>query len=101
MNTDTKNALIAEWAAICDKLNAHLPCRSASDAEAVAILIRDRIDSSTAVPKPKIYWDRQVCIDNDYDDERCFNALLFGGKLAFYPSDDVEEHPGVEIKYKQ
>lgn len=29
-----------------------------------------------------------------------FNALLFGGKHAFYPSEDVEEHPGVKVRFK-
>lgn len=27
-------------------------------------------------------------------------ALLFSDKIAFYPSEDIEEHPGVKIRFK-
>ncbi len=48
-----------------------------------------------------MYWNREVWINNNCDDERCRDLVRKTDKVMFVPSDDEEEHPGVVVTYKK
>ena len=48
----------------------------------------------------EMYWDRQIYIDSDFDDETMHDLVVSSDKVNFVPSDDMEEHPGIVVRYK-
>lgn len=84
---------------LCEKLNAHIPCKTQKDVDTLTSLLEDMTYFPSTV-KPQIYWDREVWIDSGFDDDVCMNMLIKTDKLYFEPSDDMTEHPGVSVKYK-
>lgn len=84
---------------LCEKLNALIPCKNQKDIDKMTRLLQDMVDFPSQV-KPQIYWDREVWMDSGFNDEVCMNMLIKTDKLYFEPSDDVNEHPGVWVKYK-
>lgn len=83
--------------AICNELNAHLPCRNQQDVDGLTRLLRENID---AYPDRGMYWSREIFIDAGFKDETCMQILIHSNKVQFVPSDDPEEHPGVVVQYK-
>ena len=84
---------------LCEKLNALIPCKNQKDIDEMTKLLQDMVDFPSQV-KPQIYWDREVWMDSGFNEEVCMNMLIKTDKLYFEPSDDVNEHPGVWVKYK-
>lgn len=84
---------------VCDLLNALIPCKTQEDIDRMSSLLSDYF-ALPVQPVPKIYWSREIWIDCGFDDEKCINLLLFTDKLYFEPTDDMDEHPGVCVKYK-
>ncbi len=84
---------------LCEKLNTLIPCKNQEDIDKMMKLLQDMVDFPSQV-NPQIYWDREVWIDSGFNDEICMNMLIKTDKLYFEPSDDVNEHPGVWVKYK-
>lgn len=84
---------------LCEKLNTLIPCKNQKDIDEMTNLLQDMVDFPSQV-KPQIYWDREVWMDSGFNDEICMNMLIKTDKLYFEPSDDVNEHPGVWVKYK-
>lgn len=48
-----------------------------------------------------MYWDRDIFIDCNGDDEKMADLVRKSNKVHFYPSDDPEEHQGIVVRYKQ
>lgn len=48
-----------------------------------------------------MYWDREIFIDCNGDDETMRDLVRKSNKVHFYPSDDYEEHKGVVVRYKK
>ena len=46
-----------------------------------------------------LYWDREIYIDCNGDDEKMRALVTGGADVCFEPSDDPEEHPGVTVNY--
>jgi hypothetical protein len=84
---------------LCEKLNTLIPCKNQKDIDEMTNLLQDMVDFPSQV-KPQIYWDREVWMDSGFNDEICMNMLIKTDKLYFEPSDDINEHPGVWVKYK-
>ena len=85
--------------AACERLNALLPCKSQEDVDGMTEILKE-LFSLPIEPQPKMYWDREIWIDSGFNDEKCIKMLIYTDRLCFVPSDDWEEHPGVEVKYK-
>ena len=85
---------------VCARLNALIPCRSQDDIDKMTAIFTEYFDLPIQ-PKPMIYWDQKVFYDCGFNKDRCTDLLLRTDSLRFDPSDDVEEHPGVVVKYKQ
>lgn len=84
---------------LCEKLNVLIPCNNQKDIDEMTKLLQDMVDFPSQV-RPQIYWDREVWMDSGFNEEVCMNMLIKTDKLYFEPSDDVNEHPGVWVKYK-
>ena len=82
---------------LCDKLNAHLPCKSQADVDELTRLLRENIDSD---PDLHIYWSREIYIDAGFDKDKCTLIMINSDNVVFVPSEDPVEHPGVVVRYK-
>ena len=82
---------------LCDKLNAHLPCKSQADVDELTRLLRENIDSD---PDLHIYWSRGIYIDAGLDKDKCTLIMIHSDNIVFVPSEDPVEHPGVVVRYK-
>lgn len=100
MSPQLKQEIEQYYVELCNRLNEHLPCKSQADKNAIGGLITEMKESKPNVPKPNVYWDRKVWIDNEFNDEKCWQLLFHSDKLTFVPSDDIEEHPGIHVVYK-
>lgn len=80
---------------ICNKLNKLIFEKEEGFIDEVNKIIYDLYQKGGAM-----YWNREVWIDNNCDDERCKDLVRNTDKVMFVPSDDEEEHPGVVIIYK-
>ena len=47
-----------------------------------------------------MYWDMEIFIDFNGDDEKMRDLVRKSNKVRFFPSDDPTEHKGVVIRYK-
>lgn len=83
---------------LCEKLNAHLPCKSQEDIDALNNLI---YEMRKANPDSNLYWDREIYIDANFSFEQMREIAKYSGKVQFEPSDDPMEHPGVVVRYKE
>ena len=81
---------------ICKELNSHLPVMSDEDITFLNEIINEAYDT---IPGFNIYWDRQIYIDCGFDDEKMHDIVTQTDKVHFEPSDDVEEHNGVVVRY--
>lgn len=77
----------------CDKLNSLLPANDNSINEINGIINEVRCKGG------ELYCNRQIYIDCGFDWDKIHN-LIYTDKVKFVPSDDVEEHPGIVIVYK-
>ena len=48
-----------------------------------------------------LYWDRDIFIDCNGEDERMRDLVRKSDKVFFEPSGDPGEHPGVVVRYKR
>ena len=83
----------------CARLNALIPCGSQADVDEMNAILAALFSLDTS-PKSQMYWDRDVWIDSGFNDDTCVNALVYTDKLCFVPSDDMDEHPGVIVRYR-
>ena len=83
----------------CRRLNTIIPCKSQADVDKMNDIIKE-MSSLPLEPKLGMYWHRNVYIDCDCNDQLCRAMLICTDKLRFAPTTDMEEHPGVEVKYK-
>ena len=47
-----------------------------------------------------MYWDREIFIDFNGDDEKMKDLVRKSNKVHFFQSDDPTEHKGVVVGYK-
>ena len=85
-----------------NKLNKYIPCKGFEDVSALRKLLNEMTAHEEGeFPHNQIYWDKEVYLDCDGNDDKCNELLLFTDKCRFYVSGDPKEHPGVVIRYKQ
>jgi len=80
---------------ICNKLNKLISEKKEGFIDEVNKIIYELYQKGG-----EMYWDRDVWIDNNFDDKRCRDLVRKTDKVMFVPSDDEQEHPGIVIKYK-
>ncbi len=80
---------------ICNKLNKLISEKKESFIDEVNKIIYELYQRGG-----EMYWDREVWIDNNFDDKKCKDLVRYTDKVMFFPSDDPGEHPGVVIRYK-
>lgn len=80
---------------ICNKLNKLISEKKEGFIDEVNKIIYELYQKGG-----EMYWDREVWIDNNFDDKKCKDLVRYTDKVMFFPSDDEEEHPGVVIRYK-
>lgn len=78
---------------ICNKLNSMLPCAKEDISE------RNNLIRDLYAHGGNLYFSRKVFIDNNFDDEK-IHDLVYSDKIIFVVSDDMEEHKGIVLKYK-
>lgn len=83
----------------CDKLNSIIPCKTQQDVNEMTVLLQEVFDLPVKL-KPRLYWNREVWMDCGLDTDKCTMMLICTDKLCFEPSDDMQEHPGITVKYK-
>lgn len=83
---------------LCEKLNAHLPCKSQQDVDALNNLINEMRNAN---PDSGLYFDREIFIDANFNNELMRKITMYSGKVQFEPSNDPTEHPGVVVRYKE
>ena len=81
---------------LCGKINKILPCKSETDIDKLnaAIYKMYQIDENASV-----YYNRQLYIDCNCQKAK-MREFLFTDKVHFEASEDVEEHPGIVLRYK-
>ncbi len=48
-----------------------------------------------------LYWDRELYIDCNGDDDKIKELVRTSDKVHFEPSDDPQEHLGVVVRYNE
>lgn len=82
----------------CNKLNKILDNRPESQSEFIDT-INEIIYNEVFQCNGGLYWNRELFIDCDGDDELC-RKMIHTNKVMFVPSDDLIEHPGITLTYK-
>ncbi len=81
---------------LCKQMNALIPIKEIEDVNKLNDLINE---ARSEVPGFNLYWDRELFIDCNGDDDRIRGVTLHSGKVQFEPNEDPVEHPGVVIRY--
>ena len=81
---------------ICNKLNKLISEKKDGFIDNINAIINELYQKGGA-----LYWDRQIYIDCNSDDERMRSLVTRTDKVEFEPSDDPTEHPGVVVRYKK
>ena len=79
----------------CDRLNCLIDKKEEGFIDEVNEIIKEIYNLGG-----EMYWDRQIYIDCNFDDETMHDLVVSSDKVKFVPSDDEEEHPGIVIRYK-
>ena len=93
---EDKKGIIATLRAYCDRLNAHMPCKSQEDVDALAEIMSELFGK---VKGSHLYWSREIFLDCGSDDAKCAYVMTHR-ECLFVPTDDVEEHLGIEVIYR-
>lgn len=80
---------------LCKKLNKIIAEKKEGFIDELNKLIADLYEQGG-----EMYWDRDIFIDCNGDDERMRDLVRKTDSVQFEPSDDPVEHPGVVIRYK-
>lgn len=81
---------------ICKELNQHLPVKSQEDIDSLNSILTK---AHGEIPEFRMYWDRDIYINCGCEDEKMRDLVRKTDKVHFEVSDDIEEHPGVVVKY--
>lgn len=92
---EDKKEIIATLQAYCDRLNAHMPCKSQEDVDALAEIMTELFEQ---VKGSHLYWSREIFLDCGSDDAKCAYVMTHR-ECLFVPTDDVEEHLGIMVIY--
>lgn len=82
----------------CNKLNKILNNRPDSQREFINT-INEIIYNEVFQCGGGLYWNRELFIDCNADDELC-RKMIHTNKVMFVPADDPFEHPGITLAYK-
>jgi len=82
----------------CNKLNKILENRLENQDEFIA-KINEIIYNEVFQCGRSLYWNRELFIDCNADDEIC-RKMIYTNKVMFIPSNDPIEHPGITLTYK-
>ena len=83
---------------VCKDLNSHLPVKSKEDIDALNDITNKAF---TEIENFNLYFDRDVFIDCGCDGEKVKDLVRKTDKVYFGVSDDIDEHPGAVIRYKE
>ena len=81
---------------LCKKLNKIIAEKKEGFIDELNKLIADLYEQGG-----EMYWDRDIFINCNGDDERMRDLVRKTNLVQFEPSDDPDEHPGVVIRYKE
>lgn len=82
---------------ICKELNAILPVRCQEDINKLNDIITGAFDKYSWFD---LYYDRDIFIDCNGDHDKMAQLVTKTDDVRFYVNDDLEEHPGIVVKYK-
>jgi hypothetical protein len=80
---------------VCEKLNKLIDDKQDGFIDEVNAIIAKVYEDGGAM-----YWDREIFIDFNGDDEKMKDLVRKSNKVHFFPSDDPTEHKGVVVGYK-
>ena len=86
---------------LCKQLNDLIPITEIEDVNKLNDLLNEMFEEKLDGASYGLYWDREVYIEFNANGDKMRNALLHSGRLHFEPNEDLIEHPGVVIRYKQ
>ena len=86
---------------LCKQLNALIPIKSDKDKNKLNDLLGEMMQQTEDGSNYAMYWDRELFIDCNCNDEKVREIVLHSGKVQFEPSEDPTEHPGVVVRYKE
>ena len=89
------NNLIEILQSYCDRLNQYLPCKTQEDVDNLADILSEFFEN---VEGSALYWSREIYIDSGINTNTC-TWILTHRECHFVPSDDLEEHLGIMVKY--
>ena len=81
---------------ICKELNQHLPVKLQEDIDSLNSILAKAHEE---IPRFEMYWDRDIYINCVWEDEKMRDLVRKTDKVHFEVTDDLEEHPGVVVKY--
>ena len=80
----------------CDRLNEAISEKKEGFLDVVNLIMNQIYQEGGG-----LYWDRDIFIDCNGEDERLRHLVRKSDKVFFEPSDDPGEHPGVVVRYKR
>ena len=81
----------------CDKLNMYIPPQTKNEMDIIIDILNEL---SNDIKGGNIYWSREIYIDANFDDDKSFEIMITK-PCHFEVSDDIEEHPGIVLKYNK
>lgn len=79
----------------CDRLNDAISKKKEGFLDVVNLIMNQIYQEGG-----ELYWDRDIFIDCNGDEEKMKNLIRHSDKVLFKPTYDQEEHPGVTVQYK-
>lgn len=84
------------YKSICRKLNKILSERKEGFIDKINKIMEEEVFNKGG----DLYFDRDVYLKYDCDDEKVRSCVRESKHVQFEPTDDPEEHPGVTVRFK-
>ena len=81
---------------VCKKLNKILSERKKDFIDKINKIVEEEVLNKGG----NLYFDRDVYMKCDCDDEKVKNYVRESRHIQFEPTDDPDEHPGVTVRFK-
>ena len=81
---------------VCKKLNKILSERKEGFIDKINKIMKEEVFDKGG----DLYFDRDVYLKYDCDDEKVRSCVRKSKHVQFEPTDDPEEHPGVTVRFK-
>ena len=85
----------------CNRINSMLPCKCQEEVNTIWDILKEMENHKKEYPHYATYFNREVYIDFGCDCVKLYKTLFRGNKLHMELTNDMHEHPGLTINYKE